>query len=116
MAKKAKTESVQSREDRKRAEAAADKKAADDTAARAAEQAAAEEAAGKRRAEKAAARKKPKKARFVREQTEKKPRAKAPAAPVRSTTAAGKMMSKNLKEAPKDEATSRTGPKSEPRG
>jgi hypothetical protein len=111
MAKKAKTESVQSREDRNRAEAAVKK-----AAARAVEQAAAEEAAGKRRAEKAAARKKPKKARFVREQTEKRPLAKAPAAPVRSTTAAGRMMSKNLKEPPKDEATSRTGPKSHPRG
>jgi hypothetical protein len=111
MAKKAKTESVRSREDRKRAEAAATEKAADDAAARAAEQAAADDAAGKRRAEKAAARRKPKKARFVREQTEKKVRAKAPAAHVRSTTAAGKMMSMNLKDAPKDEETSRTGPK-----
>src|SRR5688572_7703020 len=54
MAKKAKLESVRSREDRKRAEAAAAEKAADDAAARAAEQAAADEAAGKRRAEKAA--------------------------------------------------------------
>ena len=112
MAKKSKTESVQSREARKRAEAAAAKKAADDLAARAAEQAEAEEAAVKRRAEKAAARKKPKKARFVREQTEKQTRAKAPASRGRSTTAAGKMMSKNLTESPKHEATPRTGPKS----
>jgi hypothetical protein len=112
MAKKSKTESVQSREDRKRAEAATAKKAADDTAARATEQAAAEEAAVKRRAEKAAARKKPKKARFVREQAEKQPQVKAPAARVRSTTAGGKMMSKNLTDAPKHEATPRTGPKS----
>ena len=60
---------------------------------------------------------KPKRARFVREQTANKPRTKDAPLPPRSTTAAGKMMSKNVtlplkdvrSSGPKDERA--TGPK-----
>lgn len=46
--------------------------------------------------------KKPKKTRFVREKREKIPPTKAASLPARSTKAAAKMMSKNLKHAPQD--------------
>lgn len=48
---------------------------------------------------------KTKKARFVRERAEKKPQGDAPALPVRSTKAGGKLMSKNLAVKPKDVRT-----------
>ena len=47
--------------------------------------------------------KKPKKSRFVREKKEKKPRTMAIPLPPRSTKAAGKMMSKNVRIAPRKE-------------
>jgi hypothetical protein len=64
-----------------------------------------------------AAVKKPKKARFVREQAAKKPRAEDAPLPPRSTTAAGKMMSKKVTLPPKEVRSARpkderaTGPK-----
>jgi hypothetical protein len=54
---------------------------------------------------------KPKKARFVREQTAKKPRTEDAPLPPRSTTAAGKMMSTNVTLPPKEMRSS--GPKNE---
>jgi hypothetical protein len=108
MAKRKKTESVLSRETNRQADeaartaVAAEAKAAE---AAAAEAAAAAAAARKRAAEpvaKAVRPKKPKKARFVREAKEKQPRAKAATPTPRSTKAAGKLMTKNLHEAPKD--------------
>jgi len=107
MAKKTKTESVLSRETRLQAEAEAI------SGAKAAEQAAdlATEAGEKKRVvtptAKAVRPKKAKKARFVREQTERKPETKATPLPERSTKAGGKMMTKNVSYRPKDE--SRTG-------
>ena len=88
MAKKAKTESVLSRETRLRSEA---------DAVSAAAKLAAEAAEQKRVVTPKAERpKKTKKARFVREQAEKKPEKKATSLPERSTTAGGKMMTKNV--------------------
>jgi len=55
--------------------------------------------------------KKPKKARFVREKKEKRPPAKPVSLPPRSRTAAGKMMSKNVIAAPKEETESGPGPR-----
>jgi hypothetical protein len=113
MAKRAKTESVLSRETRLEAEADAIS-----GAKAAAEQAAevAKEAAEKRRVVtpvvKAEWPKKTKKARFVREQTEKKPKAKATRTE-RSSKAVGKMMTKNVSYRPKDEP--RAGPKAKGR-
>jgi hypothetical protein len=54
---------------------------------------------------------KPKRARFVREQTTNKPRTNGAPLPPRSTTAAGKMMSKNVTLPPKEVRSS--GPKDE---
>lgn len=53
--------------------------------------------------------KKPKKARFVREKKEKQPKANAAPLPTRSTTRTGKLMSRNIKQVPKEEPAS--GPK-----
>lgn len=50
--------------------------------------------------------KKRKKTRFVREKKEKQPRAKATPLPARSTKRTGKMMSKNIRQAPKEETGS----------
>jgi hypothetical protein len=60
----------------------------------------------------AEATKKPKKARFVREKKEKKAPANPAPLPPRSRTAAGKMMSKNVIAAPKEETESGPGPRS----
>ena len=102
MAKKAKTESVQSREARLQAEAAA--RAAQTAKEQAAAAAAAKEAE-KRKAAKAEKRKKTKRPRFVREAAPTPAVAKPKAMPLpeRTTKARGKLMTKNLVLAPKDE-------------
>ena len=102
MAKKSKTESVLSRETRLQAEADAISGAKS-----AAEHTAAEKERAAMPAAKAVRPKKAKKARFVREQTEKKPESKAAPFAERSTTAGGKMMTKNVSYRPKKEP--RTG-------
>lgn len=106
MAKKAKTEGVLAKETRLRAEADAV------AAARRATEAAAEaakEAAEKNRIEKAERRKKPKRARFVRGKKETTPKVEASPLPGRSTTAAGKLMSRNVTDKPRREP--QAGPK-----
>jgi hypothetical protein len=60
----------------------------------------------------AEATKKPKKARFVREKKEKTVPANPVPLPPRSRTAAGKMMSKNVIAAPKEETEPGPGPRS----
>ena len=56
---------------------------------------------------------KPKKKRFVREKVEMKPKSKPVPVPKRSTKAAGKMMTKGLAAAPKEET--QIGPRSKSR-
>src|SRR4051812_38862910 len=107
MAKKPKTESVLSQQTRLKAEVDAIEAArAEEVTRQAAEQAA---AAAKEAERKAVTPKPPrppkvKKARFVREQKEKAQAAKEAVPIPRSTKAAGKLMTKNLVEVPKDEA------------
>jgi len=110
MAKRAKIESVLSRETRLQAEADALAAAAREVekAAEAA-RAAAEQKRVATPATKAARPKKAKNARFVREQAEKKPETRATPLPERSTKAGGRMMTKNVSHRPKDEPN--TGPK-----
>ena len=100
MAKKAKTESVLSKETRL--------KAAANSAAEAAKAAAEKVAAPIVVTPKAERPKKVKKARYVREQTEKRPEKKAPPLREQSSTARGKIMTKNLAYHPDDPAL---GPK-----
>ena len=104
MAKKSRTEGVLARETRMQAEAdalSATKKAVEQAAE-------AEKGAAQKRATTPVARaarpKKAKKARFVRGKQERRTPVKAAELPARSVTAAGKMMSKNIKAKPKDES------------
>ena len=106
--KKGKTESVLSRETRLKAEVdailrskAAAEKAVADKAAEAERIAAAKRPPAP--IPKAARPKKVKRARFVREQTEKKPEPKAAPLAERSTKADGKLMTRNVTYRPKDE-------------
>ena len=98
MAKKVKTESVLSRETRLKAEADALA-----TAGKAAEAAKAATAKAATPPAPAVRPKKVKKARYVREKKEKQVPVKTAELPARSTTAAGKMMSKNIAANPEDE-------------
>lgn len=102
--KKGKTESVLSRETRLKAEADAisRSKAAAEKAAAEAERIAAEKRPPAP-IPKAARPKKVKRARFVREQTEKKAEPKAAPLAERSTKADGKLMTKNVAYRPKEE-------------
>ena len=106
--KKGKTESVLSRETRLKAEAdailrskAAAEKVVADKAAEAERIAAAKRPPAP--IPKAARPKKVKRARFVREQTEKKPEPKPAPLAERSTKADGKLMTRNVTYRPKDE-------------
>jgi hypothetical protein len=106
MAKKAKTESVLSKQTRLKAAADATEAArAEEVARAAAEQAAAEAKEAERKAvtPRAARPPKVKKARFVRAAKEQAPGVPAAAPTPRSTTAAGKMMTRNVTAVPKDE-------------
>ena len=125
MAKKAKTEGILARATRQKAEdeavvAAARQAEADARAAKDAERATAEAAEATKQAAAGSGRKRAamagkaepaaKKARYVREKKEATPEAEAAPLPPRSTTASGKMLSKNVKTAPKETAGPNRGP------